>query len=263
MSDVLTSPGPLPDAVVRYAEHPDGLLDLHLPAGTVRGLLVLVHGGFWRAEWDRRHTRWAADALREEGWLVATPEYRRTGATGPSAGGWPRTGADVLHAVEQVPGLLAGMGLDAPAPLVTVGHSAGGHLALWLAARCPSLAAAVALAPVGDLRDAERRDLDGGAVRDLLGGGPGDRGPTYDDADPASLWRGPGSRAPVVVLHGTADRQVPVQNAGWMEGAAGIDLRLLDGVDHFALVDPGSAAWPEVLRAVGDAAGSARVNVAP
>jgi acetyl esterase/lipase len=242
---------PLPDAVVRYADHPDGLLDLHLPTGPPVATVVLVHGGFWRQEWDRTHTRPVADALRREGFLVATPEYRRTGGDG----GWPATCEDVRLAVERLPELLSGLGVPVAASTYVVGHSAGGHLALWLASEKLGLDRVVALAPVGDLRDGFARDLDGGAVRDLIGGSPEEFPHRYAAADPATRLRvDPG--VPVAVLQGTADRQVPAANAAWARDLPHVDLRLLEGVDHFELMTPGSPAWPEVLAAVTNAGGA-------
>jgi pimeloyl-ACP methyl ester carboxylesterase len=124
-----------------------------------------------------------------------------------------------------------------------VGHSAGGHLALWLASEGLPLDRVVALAPVGDLVDAFERDLDDGAVRDLVG-------EPFDAADPAvRLRQDPG--VPVVVVHGTRDVQVPVQNTlGWAVSNPYVDVRVLEGVDHFALIDPTSGVWQEVRAAV-------------
>jgi pimeloyl-ACP methyl ester carboxylesterase len=247
--DVLPRPARLPDLVLRYADHDDGVVDVHLPEGRRAGpLLVLLHGGFWRAAWDRRHTRPMADALAGRGFVVATPEYRRTGA----GGGYPATTEDVLAATRRLPGLLRALGLEDPAGTgaTLVGHSAGGHLALWLAAHDDlRLRRVVALAPVGDLVDAFRRDLDDGAVRALMGGAP-DRA-DYGPADPATLLaaRRPGG-VPVVVLHGTRDDRVPLANSDWARDRPGVTLRVLPGADHFGLVDPASDAWPEVLRAV-------------
>jgi len=246
-------PGPLPDAVVRYAEHPDGVLDLHLPTGKPRGHVVLVHGGFWRSAWDRTHTRPFASALRDEGYLVASPEYRRTGAAPDRLGGWPRTGQDVLTVVARLPELLSAAAVAGPdpsgGPTVVVGHSAGGHLALWLASERLPVDRVVALAPVGDLRHGHRHFLGAGAVEELLGGTPGQLPERYDEADPAVRLRTPpGSE--VVVVHGSADEPVPLANSDWARGLGHVDLRVLDGVDHMALVDPGSGAWPAVLAAV-------------
>lgn len=249
MTDVLQRPAARPDAVLRYADHPDGLVDLHLPEGEPRGLLVLVHGGFWRAEHDRTHTRPMADDLRRKGFAVATPEYRRTGAVGSRLGGWPRTFEDVRAAVARLPDLLAGLGVAPGGATSVLGHSAGGHLALCLAAAELPLSRVVALAPVGDLRDAWARDLDAGAVRDLMGGGPEELPEEYDAADPAVRLAAPPA-CEVVVLHGTADDKVPLANSDWATHLDHVDLRVLDGADHFDLIDPESAAWAAVLEAL-------------
>jgi acetyl esterase/lipase len=248
-STVLERRGPRPDAVVRYARHPDGILDVHLPAGRPRGVVVLVHGGFWRAEYDRRHTRTAADALRAEGYAVVSPEYRRTGAAEDRRGGWPQTAEDVRAATAAAPAALAGLGVEAPPGLTVVGHSAGGHLALWLASEGLALDRVVALAPVGDLLDAHARGLGDGAVDAFLGGSPDARPGEYAAADPARrLQRPPGPS--VVVLHGTEDDPVPVANSDWARRLPHVDLRVLPGVDHFAVLDPEAPAWADVLNAV-------------
>ena len=227
-----------PDIVVRYAEHPDGIIDLHVPASGEGPLLVLVHGGFWRAEWDRRHTRPIAHALREAGYVVATPEYRRTGA----GGGWPATFDDVGHAVGDLPVLLDDLDISVTTTTL-LGHSAGGHLVLWMANEGLPIDQVVALAPVGDIVDAHERNLDGGAVHDLLG-------EPFDTANPAvRLKDDPG--CPVVVLHGSEDVQVPVGNSlGWAADNRYVDLRVLEGAEHFGFIDPTSRAWPSVLEAL-------------
>ncbi len=248
--DVLSRPARLPDLVLRYADHDDGVVDVHLPEGRLGGpLLVLLHGGFWRAAWDRRHTRPLAEALAGRGFVVATPEYRRTGA----GGGFPATTDDVLAATRRLPRLLGELGLGGPPGATVVGHSAGGHLALWLAVQDLrddlSLRRVVALAPVGDLVDAFRRDLGDGAVRAFMGGGPDQV--DYARADPAALLGRPRTGGvPVVVLHGTRDDRVPLENSEWARERPGVVLRELPGVDHFGLIDPGSGAWPDLLRAV-------------
>ncbi|MGC1212429.1 MAG: alpha/beta hydrolase, partial [Micromonospora sp.] len=148
--DVLTRPAPAPDATVAYGDHPEQVADLRRPVGDgpARPLVIVVHGGFWRAEYDRRHTGPMAAALAALGHPVAQVEYRRTGQPG---GGWPHTLTDVLAGVAALPGLAAAAlpGRVAAVPPILVGHSAGGHLALYVAARAPETVGGVlALAPV-------------------------------------------------------------------------------------------------------------------
>lgn len=231
-----------PDAVLRYADHPspdDGVVDVHLPGGRVpegpARVLLVVHGGFWKAAYDRRHTRPQARALADLGWVVATPEYRRVGA----GGGWPTTGDDVRRALDALPGLLARIGVGV-GETWAMGHSAGGHLVLWLAGTGAPLAGVVALAPVADLDAAIALDLGDGATTALLG----DHDPA--EADPLRLL----DRRPaydVTVVHGSADDAVPLsQSLGVVARHPWIGLRRLD-CDHMSLVDPTSPAWDTVV----------------
>ncbi len=233
-----------PDAVVRYGDHADALLDLHLPADPSRSRVVLLlHGGFWRSQWDRKHTRPMAEALTEQGFIVATPEYRRTGA----GGGWPATFDDIRTVAERLPDLMGRVDLTYTPPRV-VGHSAGGHLALWLASQPVTLDRCVALAPVADLGRAHLLNLDGGATDALMGGGPSDYPERYAAADP---MRRSTAEVPVTILHGTADRQVPIElSRGYAQAHPGSQLVELTGLDHFALIDPASAAWAAVVEAL-------------
>jgi acetyl esterase/lipase len=247
--EVMTRRSEPPDAVVRYARHDDGLVDVHLPAGPTvpRPLVFLVHGGFWRQGYDRRHARPLANALTDAGYVVALPEYRRVGG----AGGWPTTGDDVEAALTAAPALLTGIGV--PTTTTTLlGHSAGGHLVLWLANQPGHLLErVVALAPVGNLRAAAEWGMGSGAAVDLLGGTPEQVPEVYDAADPATRMRSRPS-CEVVVVHGDADDAVPVRSSrGLAARFEWLDYRELAGVDHFAVIDPLSDAWPEVHRAVG------------
>lgn len=247
--DVTARPSEPPDAVLRYAPHDDGLVDVHLPGGPTRQrpLVCFVHGGFWRQAWDRRHARPLANALADAGFVVAVPEYRRVGG----AGGWPTTAHDVETALGVTPELLRGVGVPT-GTMTLVGHSAGGHLVLWLANQplAAGVARVVALAPVADLRMAAKHGMGSGAAVDLLGGTP-DRVPeAYDAADPATRLR---SRPPceVVVVHGDRDEAVPVASSrGLSRRFDWLDYRELAGVDHFAVIDPLSGAWPQVHRAI-------------
>ncbi|MFD0973293.1 alpha/beta hydrolase family protein [Plantactinospora endophytica] len=250
---VLERPAPPPDALLRYGDDPEHVADLRLPAdrptGPARPLVIVVHGGFWRAEYDRRHTGPLAAELADRGYPVVQLEYRRTGQPG---GGWPGTLDDVATGVTALPALAEQAlpaGRTAPGPPILLGHSAGGHLALWAALRAPERVRGVlALAPVLDLAEAYRLDLDGGAVAALLGGGPEDVPERYATADPARS-AAPATR--ISIVHGTLDRQVPVQPSRRYAAEArrtGADLRFVElpECEHFGVIDPLSRAWPTV-----------------
>ena len=260
--DVLTRTSDLPDAVVRYAGHADAVVDVHLPTPHTGAppLVVFLHGGFWRSRYDRTHVRPLANALAREGFVVAAPEYRRTGGVGDLSGGWPATFDDVTAAMGALPGLLDELGVSVGSTTVA-GHSAGGHLALWLANASHPVDRVVGLAPVGDLRSAAAAHLGDDATQALLGGEPADVPERYDAADPVNrLATRPDCE--VVVLHGTDDAVVPVANSRGLHAAhPWTDLRELDGVEHFGLIDPLSGAWPAVRAALaGDPVQETRVG---
>jgi acetyl esterase/lipase len=235
-------PGDLPDAVLRYDDHDDALLDVHVPDRPNGITVLLLHGGFWKTAHDRTHTREMAADLAGRGFLVATPEYRRVGPGG--AGGWPTTGADVLHAATRLPELLAAVGQEV-GTLRVVGHSAGGHLALWLATTGLMADRIVALAPVCDLRAAIRRGLGSDAARAFLG----DIDP--DEADPMVLLDARPT-ADIRVVHGVDDHVVPIDLAhNLVERHPWIGLDEVPA-GHFELIEPGSRAWPTVVRALAD-----------
>jgi acetyl esterase/lipase len=244
VTDVLTRQAPPPDAVLRYGDHPDHVVDLRLPSTQTGPLVVFLHGGFWRAEYDRAHTGPLAADLAARGYPVACPEYRRVGQSG---GGWPGTLDDVEAALAALPDLVRPHA--DPAGAILAGHSAGGHLAL-LNAHTPGLAGVVALAPVADLTEGYHTGIGSGAVADLLGGGPHDVTERFDRADPAR--RGP-LPVPTVIIHGDLDDRVPLANsAGYAASTAGdlCRMQVLSGVEHFAVIDPLSAAWHHVVTAL-------------
>lgn len=244
--DILTRPAPAPDHTVRYGTDPEHVVDVRLPDTQRLPLIVLVHGGFWRAEYDRKHTGPLAVALAARGHAVATIEYRRVGQSG---GGWTGTFDDVAAALEATRTLAETAGVaDADRPIL-VGHSAGGHLALWYASRpAVPLRGVLALAPVADLTAAYRQGLGSGAVGELLGGGPTEVAERYDAADP---MRSLPASAPTVLVHGLDDIQVPVDQSRAYAAAArraGGDVRLVElpDMEHFGLIDPLSRAWETV-----------------
>ncbi|MDT7650951.1 MAG: hypothetical protein QOI36_2357 [Pseudonocardiales bacterium] len=251
---------------ISYGTHPSQFGELTLPADEtpVRGVAVVVHGGFWRQAYGLELGRPLAADLARAGLAAWNVEYRRvppdgaarTPSTIGDADGWTATFDDVAAALD----LLAGPVQDAAGgrlPLdevVAVGHSAGGHLATWLAARpglpdgAPGAAPAVLLrgavsqAGVLDLVDAAERGVGNGAVERLLGGTPSAVPDRYALASPvARLPIG----VPVVCVHGTSDTHVPIRQSERFVEAAGnaAELITLPGVDHMAMIDLSSDAW--------------------
>ncbi|WGL51025.1 alpha/beta hydrolase [Nocardioides sp. BP30] len=244
---ILTEPGPQPDAEASYGPEPDQVADLwradrdHAGPGDRgdRPLLVMLHGGFWRPATDRMHTRRLGAALRAAGWSVVVPEYRRV------PGDPDTTTADVRAALAALPELIG----HRPSGVVVLGHSAGGHLALWSAAAAPArdLVLTVALAPVADLVLAHRHNLGSGAVTAFLGTPPELRA----DLDPVRLAA---PATPVEILHGTADDVVPLALGSSYAGAhPDTRLHALADADHFDVIDPGSAVFPRLLEVLGRA----------
>jgi acetyl esterase/lipase len=253
-ADVLSRPARPPDLALNYGPE-DQPADLWLPPDDTDGparLLLFLHGGFWRAAYDRTHAGPLAEALSAAGLAVCLPEYRRVGQPG---GGWPGTFDDVLAAVRELPALVsrAGPGRVTTERAVLAGHSAGGHLALWAAAQetgltWPDRPTVVSLAGVCDLAGCYQLRLGQGAAGELMGGGPEEFPDRYLAADPMAAIPAPAS---VVLIHGLADDRVPWQQSGsyaTAATAAGGEARcvLLPDAGHFDVIDPLSAVWPTV-----------------
>ncbi|MFD4607857.1 alpha/beta hydrolase family protein [Streptomyces sp. NPDC058440] len=263
-----------PDSTAAYGDHPDQVVDFYRPRGAAdfpgpSPLVAVLHGGAWRAPYDRRHITPFADFLARRGFAVACVEYRRGSATGPGedpvAGRWPDTFDDVAAALDALPALAreALPQADIRRTVVT-GHSAGGHLALWAAARhvLPAdapwrtdrpapLRGVVALAPIADFAVAEKLDVCGGAARQLLGGEEGfvERQPY---ADPALLLP---TGIATTVVQGREDVVVPqVVAESYTEAAAKagevVGLTLLEEVGHFPLIDPAADACAVVAEEI-------------
>jgi acetyl esterase/lipase len=237
---VLDRPAPGPDVVLRYGDLAEHVVDVRFGGAGAEGrpLVVVVHGGFWRPAYDRVHLRPLTDALAAQGRTTAAIEYRRV------PGRPDDTVDDVVAAISFLAGAAELVGRS-DGRLVLAGHSAGGHLVLQAAVdpRSPALAGVVALAPVADLGLAEELGLDGDAVRAFLGAPAADR----PDLDPV---RRPTPGAPVTVVHGTSDEIVPIALArSYLSAHPAARLVEVAG-GHFAVIDPRSAAWPELLTAL-------------
>jgi acetyl esterase/lipase len=240
-----------------YGAHPDQFLELSVPAAGVetepgtRPVVVLLHGGFWRAAYGIDLARPLAADLAAHGFAAVAVEYRRVGA----GGGWPETVLDVAAAVDSLAPLEETAGLDL-ADVTVVGHSAGGHLAAWAAgrARLPAgapgarpkieVTAAVLQAGVLDLVRADEQRLGDGAVRAFLGAGPAEAPDRYAAADPMRLLP---TGADLLCVHGAADDVVPPEQSERYAArarAAGdlVDVRIVPG-DHMVLIDPAAEPW--------------------
>jgi acetyl esterase/lipase len=224
----------------RYGDHPSQHGELSLPDGEPRGLVVVIHGGFWKAGYGLDLGRPLAADLVSRGWAAWNLEYRRVG----DGGGIPETCDDVAAGMD----LLAGLGLDLTS-VVTLGHSAGGHLAAWAASR-GGVTAVVSQAGVLDLRSAYADGLGGGAVERLLGRPPSDADAAYDPIRQVPL------DLPVWCVHAPDDDTVPIsQSRDYVTAAraAGGTATLVEVPgDHYTLIDPASVAWSRVVGILDD-----------
>jgi acetyl esterase/lipase len=227
----------------RYGTHRSQVAELSLPDGPgPHPVVVLVHGGCWRQRYDRHLMDALAADLAARGWAAWNIEYRRVGLR--AGGGWPETGADVAAAIDHLAELDAPLDL---ARVAAVGHSAGGHLALWAAGREKArvlLAAVVGQAAVSDLEVASAQGVCGGMVEQLVGGMPQQVPDRYRVASPARRLP---LRVPALLVHGDRDDTVPVQMSRDFAAAAGCDLAELAGDGHYEHLEPGSRAWATVV----------------
>ncbi len=212
---------------------PDPQQQVALWPGGARGTIVLIHGGYWRAHFTADLMLPLVAPLRDRGWTVANVEYRRVG----TGGGWPATVEDAGGAIDLVRG-------EAPGPVVLVGHSVGGQLALLHAARADAV---VALAPVTDLVRGFAEGIGDDAVIDFMERTPDEDPAGYAAASPAKST----PACPVLVVHGADDERVPVAHTrdyvvtARAAGAA-ITMQEHPELAHRALIDPAAPHWAGV-----------------
>lgn len=244
---------------ITYGPEPEEFGQLWVPAVTASSplpVVVLIHGGFWRAQYGLDLMDPLAADLIARGYAVWNIEYRRVGQPG---GGYPGTLDDVGTAIDALTDFGPQHDLDLT-DVVTIGHSAGGQLSLWAAGRgsmdawapgapnalpkvIPRLA--IGQGPVFDMARGDRLGLGGGAVTDFLGGSVAELPKEYADATP-SVTAG----VPLAVVRGTNDDIVPAEftvpdPAG--PQPASLQVVDVDGADHFDLIDPTSTAWQAVI----------------
>jgi len=230
--------------------------DLYLPdTPGPHPIVPLLHGGFWRSAYDLTLMEKLAAYLARHGIAAWNIEYRRIGNRG---GGWPGTLQDVAQALDYLRTIATPLNIDL-LRVAPVGHSAGGHLALWLAGRSRlprhsslaithtplSISGAISLAGAVDLEHVWQLKLSKNAAGEFLGGSPTEVPERYAEASPAALLP---LRVPQILIHGKKDGHVPlIVSQAYVRKAAKageiVKLIELPDTDHFAVIDPASKAW--------------------
>ncbi len=252
--DILSATPPAPDRRVAYGSDANQFVDLRLPKrpSALYPLVINIHGGFWRAKYNLDHAGHLCAALTAKGLASANLEYRRVGNAG---GAWPGTFADIRSAYNFLVQNAHVYSFDLQRILV-MGHSAGGQLALCLAAHEPAVKRVVSLAGVVDLRRAYELHLSSDAVVEFLHGTPTEVPDHYREADPMQLAI---PQARQWLIHGSADDVVPaafsreyVASKQKRTGKDKEEAHLLEiaGAGHFDLIDPRSEPWKQVEQTV-------------
>lgn len=226
--------------ISRYGSDPSQYGELRVPDGLPRGVVVVVHGGFWRAAYDLSLGSPLAEDLAHRGWVTWNLEYRRVG----NGGGMPQTLDDVAAGIDHLAELAADGQLPRAAlgTVVALGHSAGGHLATWAAARSDALVPithVVAQAGVLDLTAAVRERLGDGAAETFLAADPAEQVPLD---------------VPVWCVHAPDDDVVPIsQSRSYVDRAraVGANATLVEVPGgHFGVVDLDHPAWERVREVI-------------
>ena len=243
---------------ISYGSEPLQFGELTLPDGPgPHPVIINIHGGCWLAEYNINHSRALANAFAKDGIAVWNLEYRRVGDAG---GGWPGTFLDVGNGADYVRTLSKEYPLD-PCLVVAVGHSAGGHFALWLAARSKipdaseihqdhpiPILGVLALAPAPELDALHAKRVCGNVIDKLMGGSPADVPERYRAAMPSALLP-LGVRQ--ILLAGKRDHDWAWVGEAYREKArTAVESKFeyIEAPDagHFEVIDPNSSTWPLV-----------------
>lgn len=260
--DLMGMPPAPADFRIPYGDDPHQFGQLRLPDGEgLFPVVIVIHGGCWMSQYDLHHISPLAAEITKMGFATWSLEYRRVGNDG---GGWPGTFQDVADGSDHLRNLAQEFPLDLNR-IITIGHSAGGHLALWVAARhkipkqgslCKKnplpIQGVIALAGVGNLDLPNLQEICGGAILKLMGGTPAEVPERYAQGSPLELLP---FGIPQILIQGAKDSIVPVESVRDYYRAAKksgdkVDLVLLQEAGHFELVMPSTFAWPEVRKAI-------------
>ncbi len=267
--DILTRTAPIADHRIPYGSGPSQFGDLWLPqSARLSGTIVFLHGGWWQSEYDLAYAGFLCDRLRRDGFTVWSLEYRRVGATG---GGWPTTFQDAAAGFDHLQALASVYPIDLK-HVIAMGHSAGGHLAFWLAGRhhidpthilyqpqpklflqgVIALAGAVDLGLTIELAGDGEFAHDKGEVESLMGGLPTEYPARYRAGDPGELLP---LGVHQVLIQGTSDQQIPPSLPdAWAKKARrlgdSVTVTIIPGADHFDIVDPDHGEFEVVRTAV-------------
>jgi acetyl esterase/lipase len=247
--DILTLPPPAADARLPYGSDPSQFGELRVPkTGGPFPVVIVIHGGYWRAKYDLKHTGHMCAALTARGVATWNLEYRRVGNPG---GGWPGTFEDIRSGYRYLSQIGQRYNLNS-SKVAVAGHSAGGHLALCLAGHEASVTRVVSLAGVVDLQQAWDLHLSNNAVVEFLGGEPRTVPDHYREADPMQLKI---AQATQWLIHGASDDTVPPflsRNYTEQKKKRGENVHYLEisTAGHTDVIDPRSTAWPKVEGAI-------------
>jgi acetyl esterase/lipase len=261
--DILEMPPPSDFVRLNYGPDRNQFGDLRLPASSNAPfpVVVFVHGGYWRAKYGLGYAGHLCASLAEAGIASWNIEYRRIGNEG---GGWPGTFLDVAKAADYLREFAGHYSLDLNR-VIFCGHSAGGHLACWLAGRTRVPAGAplytpggvqpllvVSLAGVLNLHYAWEKQLSDNVTEQFLGGTPEQYPERYATASPFALLP---LGVKQVLVHGSHDTSVPYEISELyyrkaLELGDAVELISQPGAGHFEMIDPRTPEWRQVLNAI-------------